>query len=61
MADGIPELGAFAISISSSKVTQDCIGFALLRSVIGLEDSSHSLYQSDSKFLIILFVAVVFT
>ena len=32
-----------------SKVIQDCIGFALLRSVIGLENSHHPLNQSDAK------------
>ena len=32
-----------------SKVIRDCIGFALLRSVIGLENSRHPLKQSDAK------------
>ena len=32
-----------------SKVILDCIGFALLRSVIGLENSRHPLNQSDAK------------
>ena len=32
-----------------SKVIRDCIGFALLRSVIGLENSRHPLNQSDAK------------
>ena len=32
-----------------SKVIPDCIGFALLRSVIGPENSRHSLNQSDAK------------
>ena len=32
-----------------SKVIRDCIGFALLRSVIGLENSLHPLNQSDAK------------
>ena len=32
-----------------SKVFQDCFGFALLRSVIGLENSRHPLSQSDAK------------
>ena len=32
-----------------SKVIQDCIGFALLRSVIGLENSRHFLNQSGAK------------
>ena len=32
-----------------SKVIRDCIGFALLRSVIGLENSRHLLNQSDAK------------
>ena len=31
------------------KVISDCIGFALLRSVIGLENSRRSLDQSDTK------------
>ena len=31
------------------KVIRDCIGFALLRSVIGLENSRHPLNQSDAK------------
>ena len=32
-----------------SKVSRNCIGFALLRSVIIPENSCHSLNQSDSK------------
>ena len=32
-----------------SKVIRDCIGFVLLRSVIGLENSRHFLNQSDAK------------
>ena len=32
-----------------SKLIRDCIGFALLRSVIGLEKSLHLLNQSDAK------------
>ena len=32
-----------------SKVIGDCIGFALLRSVIGLKNSRHPLNQSDAK------------
>ena len=32
-----------------SNVIRDCIGFALLRSVIGLENSRHPLNQSDAK------------
>ena len=32
-----------------SKVIRDCIGFALLRSVIGQENSRHPLNQSDAK------------
>ena len=32
-----------------SKVIRDCIGFALLRSVIGLENLRHPLNQSDAK------------
>ena len=32
-----------------SKVIRDCNGFALLRSVIGLENSHHPLNQSDAK------------
>ena len=32
-----------------SKVIRDCIDFALLRSVIGLENSRHALNQSDAK------------
>ena len=32
-----------------SKVIRDCIGFALLCSVIGLENSRHLLSQSDTK------------
>ena len=32
-----------------SKVIRHCIGFALLRSVIGQENSSHFLNQSDAK------------
>ena len=32
-----------------SQVVRDCIGFALLRSVIGSENSRHSLDQSDAK------------
>ena len=32
-----------------SKVIRDYIGFALLRSVIGLENSRHPLNQSDAK------------
>ena len=32
-----------------SKVIRDCIGFALLRSVIGQENSRHPLSQSDAK------------
>ena len=32
-----------------SKVIPDCIGFALLRSVIGPENYRHSLNQSDAK------------
>ena len=32
-----------------SKVIRDCIGFALLRSVIGLENSRHPLNQSNTK------------
>ena len=32
-----------------SKVIRDCIGFALLRSVIGIEISRHTVSQSDSK------------
>ena len=32
-----------------SKVIRDCIGFALLRSVIGLENSRHFLNQSDAR------------
>ena len=32
-----------------SKVILDYIGFALLRSVFGLENSRHSLNQSDAK------------
>ena len=32
-----------------SQVIRDCIGFALLRSVIGLENSHHPLNQSDAK------------
>ena len=32
-----------------SKVIRDCIGFALLHSVIGPENSCHSLNQSDAK------------
>ena len=32
-----------------SKVIRNCIGFALLRSVIGLENSRHPLNQSDAK------------
>ena len=32
-----------------SKVIRDCIGYALLRSVIGLEISRHPLNQSDAK------------
>ena len=32
-----------------SKVIQDCIGFASLRSVIGQDNSRHSLNQSDAK------------
>ena len=32
-----------------SNANQDCIGFALLRSVIGLENSRHPLNQSDAK------------
>ena len=32
-----------------SKVIRDCIGFALLCSVIGLENSRHLLNQSDTK------------
>ena len=33
-----------------SKVIRDCIGFALLRSVIGLENLRYSLNQSDSNY-----------
>ena len=33
----------------ASKVIRDCIGFDLLRSVIGLENSRHPLNQSDAK------------
>ena len=32
-----------------SKLIRDCIGFALLRSVIGLEISRHLRNQSDAK------------
>ena len=32
-----------------SKVIRDCIDFALLRSVIGLENSRHPLNQSDGE------------
>ena len=32
-----------------SKVIRDCIGFALLCVVIGLENSCHPLSQSDAK------------
>ena len=32
-----------------SKVIRDCIGFALLCAVIGLENSCHPLSQSDAK------------
>ena len=32
-----------------SKVIRDCIGFALLRSVIGLENLRQPLNQSDTK------------
>ena len=31
------------------KVTLDCYGFALIRSVIGPENSRHFLNQSDTK------------
>ena len=34
---------------SSAKVLRDCIAFALLLSVIGLENSRHPLSQSDAK------------
>ena len=36
-------------SICVSKVIRDCIGFALLCSVIGLENSRHPLSLSDAK------------
>ena len=32
-----------------SKVTRDCVGFALLRFVISLENCHHALNQSDAK------------
>ena len=32
-----------------SKVIRDCIGFALVHSVIGLENSRHPLNQSEEK------------
>ena len=34
---------------SNPGLHRDCIGFALLRSVIGLENSRHLLNQSDAK------------
>ena len=34
-----------------SKVIRDCIGFTLIRTVIGLENSRHPLKQSDAKLL----------
>ena len=37
-----------------SKVIRDCIGFALLRSVSGLENSRHLLSQSDTKLKLFL-------
>ena len=42
-------LAVRAISNWVLKVIRDCIGFALLRSVIGLENLRHSLDQSDAK------------
>ena len=41
-------LEQFSIHLSVES-NRDCIGFALLRSVIGLENSSHVLNQSDAK------------
>ena len=44
-----------------SKVIWDYIGFALLRSVIGLENSRHPLKQSDAKLKPIATLLVVFS
>ena len=44
-----PVTEARAIFNLVSKVIRDCIGFALLCSVIGLENSCHLLNQSDAK------------
>ena len=44
-----------------SKVIRDYIGFALLRSVIGLENSRHPLNQSDAKLKPIATLLLVFS
>ena len=44
-----------------SKVIRDCIGFALLRSVIGLKKSRHPLNQSDAKVKPILTWSLAFS
>ena len=44
-----------------SKVIRDCIGFALLRSVISLENSRHPLSQSDAKLKPILTWSLAFS
>ena len=53
MPDGHLKVSAILIHVEQfsivSKVIRDCIGFALLRSVIGLENSRHPLNQSDAK------------
>ena len=44
-----PVTRAIFILSGVSKVTRDCIGFALLRFVISSENLRHSLNQSDAK------------
>lgn len=44
-----PVTRAIFILSGMSKVTRDCIGFALLRFVISSENLRHSLNQSDAK------------